>query len=281
MINFPSIITFRITSRCIHNCKYCYGPKNIKELKFPELKKIFDLFYKGNVKAVVLTGGEPLLRKDIIEIFRELKKYNLKIFLDTNGDLFFKYKNYIDKYVDVLGLPVDSSSKSHTYRNSKNFEIILKILNYYKKKKLKPILRIGTVITRENINDLKNIAKLLKNYKIDIWKIYQFIPIGTNAVLNKRELEINLINFKEETDYIKKKYSKYFKIIISKRGDRTNAYFMVNPDGTILMPREDLKTCEEVTIGNIFEEDIIDKWRKLINKKNYINNAKVTFNYKF
>lgn len=80
MGNFPEIINFRITSRCNHNCKYCYGPKNIKELSFPELKKIFNLFHKRGVKVAVLTGGEPLLREDIGEIFQELKKIISKYF---------------------------------------------------------------------------------------------------------------------------------------------------------------------------------------------------------
>lgn len=281
MINFPQIVTFRITSQCNHSCKYCYGPKNIRELNFSELKKIFNLFYKKGVRAVVLTGGEPLLREDIVKIFQELKKNNFKIFLDTNGDFFFKYKDYIDKYVDVLGLPIDYSSKSHTYRDSKNFENILKILNYYEEKRIKPTLRVGTVVTKENLNDLKNIAELLKNYKIDIWKLYQFMPSGTNAALNKRDLQINTISFKRKTDCIKEKYSKYFKIVISKISERSNAYFLIDPDGRVFMPISDLKTQRELTISNIFDKDIGDRWGKLVSKENYINNAKVTFNYKF
>jgi MoaA/NifB/PqqE/SkfB family radical SAM enzyme len=281
MLNFPEIITLRITSRCNHNCRYCYGPKNIRELKLSELRRIFNLFHKWGTKAIVLTGGEPLIREDIIEIFKELKKRNFKIFLDTNGDFVFKYKNYIDSYVDVLGLPLDFSSRKFAYRDSKNFDNVLKILDYYKKKKARPILRIGTVVTKENINDLEKIAKLLKNYNIDIWKIYQFIPIGTNAVLNKRDLEIDTISFKQRVDRIKKKYSKYFEIVGSKRGDRSKAYFMIDPDGTVFMPVISSKNCKEVVMGKVFDKDIIGKWKRLVSGKNYIKNIKATFHYEF
>ena len=77
---FPPLITFRITSRCNNDCKYCFGPRNIKEVDFLELKKLFRIFWLGGAKAILLTGGEPLIRKDFKRIIQELKKYNFKIF---------------------------------------------------------------------------------------------------------------------------------------------------------------------------------------------------------
>jgi len=44
------------------------------------------------------------------------------------------------------------------------------------------------------------------------------------------------------------------------------------------MPVDNLKICKEVKIGDIFDEEIFYKWRKLVSKNKYINNAKNTFN---
>lgn len=278
MSNFPEIVTFRITSRCNNNCKYCFAPKNIKEMGFSELKKLFYLFQKRGVKAVVLTGGEPLLRENISDIFKELKKCNIKIFLDTNGDLFFNYKDKIDKYVDVLGLPIDFPDSS--YRNKKNLNTIIKILNYYKNKNLnKPIIRIGTIVTKDNINKLISIGELLKNYPVDIWKIYEFTPQNINAIKNKLALAVSQKEF-EEAVRIKDKFLN-LKLVISKRKDRSYAYFFINPDGIVFMPIDDLNICKEKIIGNIFDEDIIERWEKEVSQDNYLNNAKETFNYNF
>lgn len=179
-------------------------------------------------------------------------------------------------------MPLDFSSKEcNLYRGSKNFVNVLRILNYYNNKQNRPLLRIGTVVTKENIKDLKNIAELLKNHKIDLWKIYQFTPIGINAVINKEDLEIDLATFKKETSLIKAKCSKYFKIVASERNDRASVYFLINPDGTVFIPTDNIEVCKEVVIGNIFNTDIISKWKNLISETNYINNIKVTFNYKF
>lgn len=277
---FPEIITFRITSRCKNDCKYCYGPpKNLEELNFQNLTKLFNLFHKNGVKAIILTGGEPLVREDFENILKDLEKRNFKIFLDTNGDLFFKYQNLISNYVDVIGLPIDFINKS--YRNTDNFNNVIKILNFFKKIRKRPIIRIGTVATKENIKDIERIGELIKNYPVDIWKIYEFIPQNFNAIKNRLALEISPEQFNTVTEKIKRDFSKFIKVVISKRKDRTNAYFFVASDGTVFMPVDDGDICREIKIGNVFEKDIIEKWEKLILRKNYIDNAKVTFNYKF
>ncbi len=275
---FPPLITFRITSRCNNDCKYCFGPRNIKEVDFLELKKLFRIFWLGGAKAILLTGGEPLIRKDFKRIIQELKKYNFKIFLDTNGDLFFKYKDLISKNVDVIGLPVDFINSS--YRNEKNFWAVLKILNFYKDKKNRPIIRIGTVVTKNNFKDLDKIGNLLRNYPVDIWKIYEFTIQSVNALKNRRSLQISKKEFNKATNDLKKGFSRFFKIVISERKDRNAAYFFINPDGNVFIPVDDLDICRQNKIGNIFDSDILDKWKKSVSKNNYNRNIKLTFNYK-
>jgi len=246
---------------------------------FKKEKEMFSLLHKGGVKAILLTGGEPLIRSDFGEILKELKKYNFKVFLDTNGDLFSKCRDLISKYVDVIGLPIDFPNRS--YRNKDNFNNVLEILSYYKNKQKRPVIRIGTVVTKDNFRKLNKIEELLKNYSVDIWKIYQFTPQSVNALENRLSLEITQKEFNEVTKEIKNGFSNFPKLIISGRKDRNAAYFFINPDGTVIVPIDDMNVCRENIVGNIFNEDILEKWEKLIHKEDYINNTKLTFNYKF
>lgn len=245
-------------------------------MSFSELKKLFRLFYSKGIKAIILTGGEPLLRDDFEEIINELRKYNFKIFLDTNGDFFFKYKDLISNNIDELALPIDFPNKS--YRNKNNLKTILAILNYFKKIKKHPAIRIGTVATKENIRVLDEVGELLKNYPVDIWKIYQFIPQNVNAVKNRNLLEISQKEFNMAGRRIKKIFSKFFKVVIYKRKEMNKAYFFVGSDGTVFMPVDDGDIFREKKIGNVFEGDIFEKWKELVSKRNYIDNIKATFN---
>jgi len=274
MKDFLKVATFRVTSRCNNNCKLCFASKNVEEMGFSELTRLFRLLYSKGIKAVLLTGGEPLLREDFKEIVGELKRYSFKIFLETNGDFFFKYKRLISDNIDELVMPVDFPDRS--YRNQGNLKAVLRALDYFKRDK-RPMIRIGTVATQENIKALSEIGELLKKYPVDIWKIYQFIPQNLNAVRNRHLLEVAQEDFDEATERLKKDFSKFFKVVVYKRKEMNKAYFFINPDGTVFMPVDDGDVFQEERIGNIFEEDIFDRWGKLVSKKNYTGNIKSTF----
>jgi len=280
-MNLPEIVYFKITSKCNHNCRYCYDVKNSVDLDFEGVKKIIVHLKKNCVKGVVLSGGEPLIREDASKIIEEIKKNGMNVYLDTNGDFFFRHKGAINKFVDVLGLPLDYSSEKLNYRSKENFGNVIKILDYYQSISKKPKLRIGTVITKENISDLSNIAEILKNYRINSWKIYQFIPIGPNAEANQKELEIETKSFEEATLPIKNNYSKYFKIILSKRKQRAAAYFFIDSNGSVFMPKDDPEQTGYIVLGSVFDPDTTKKWWGVANKKNYMENAEATLNYKF
>lgn len=276
----PEVATFRITTRCNNNCKHCFASKKTtREMDLEELKTLFKLFVLKGIRAVVLTGGEPLVRRDIPEILRELNSNKLQIFLDTNGDYFQQYKDEIVRHIEDLGFPIDFSDRS--YRNKNNLKSVLDALIYLKTIKKRPRIRIGTVLTKDNVRTLNNIGELLINYPIDTWKIFQFIPMNENAIKNRIHLEISEREFDEATQKIKEAYSEYFQIVISKRNRRSRGYFFIDSDGIIFMPVFSPTICKEVVIGNIFDDDIIEKWRLSAAKQNYINNAEITFQYNF
>lgn len=247
-------------------------------MNLPELKKLFKLLYERGVKAIVLSGGEPLIREDIEDIFKEIKKYGLNIYLDTNGDFFFKYKDAIDRHVDILGLPIDYPTREKAYRCPNNFDNVIKILDYYSTKiDNKPLIRVGTVVNKENIDYLDAIGNLLRKYKIDRWKIYQFLPLGPNGYSNRESLLIDNKTFSNKTEEIKKNYSNYFNIVLASRETRAKAYFFISSDGTLFMPIDDEVYHGDMELGNIFEPDALEKWQNQVNMHNYINNVKKTF----
>lgn len=90
-----------VTDRCDLRCVYCmkekmnFLPKN-EVLSLEEIERLCDNFIELGVEKIRLTGGEPLVRKDIITLIKNLNKKksttNLKeITLTTNGSLLKKY----------------------------------------------------------------------------------------------------------------------------------------------------------------------------------------------
>ena len=96
-----------VTDRCDLRCVYCmkekmnFLPKN-EVLSLEEIERLCDNFIELGVEKIRLTGGEPLVRKNIIHLIQNLNKKksstNLKeITLTTNGSLLKKYAKDLKK----------------------------------------------------------------------------------------------------------------------------------------------------------------------------------------
>ncbi len=81
-----------VTRRCNLNCVYCHGEGETgggDELSLEEIERICKAFYDLGVRKVKITGGEPLLRRDIVDIVANMPPFE-EISLVTNGTLLGK-----------------------------------------------------------------------------------------------------------------------------------------------------------------------------------------------
>jgi len=86
-----------VTDRCNFRCVYCmprvvYGPDHAflaraELLTFEEIERLARIFVGLGVRKLRLTGGEPLLRRDLPELIRRLAPLGVPIALTTNGSL--------------------------------------------------------------------------------------------------------------------------------------------------------------------------------------------------
>jgi len=86
-----------VTSKCNMNCIYCHneGMKNVGEdMSLDEIVEICKAFHSLGVEKVKITGGEPLVRRDIVEIVAEMPKFK-EISMVTNG-------YYLSKFAEEL-----------------------------------------------------------------------------------------------------------------------------------------------------------------------------------
>jgi MoaA/NifB/PqqE/SkfB family radical SAM enzyme len=85
--SIPSVLAISPTMRCNYNCKGCYsrGRPTDDELSTDELDALFSEAEELGIHSIVLTGGEPLLRDDILNLTAH--HHHLLFFLITNGSL--------------------------------------------------------------------------------------------------------------------------------------------------------------------------------------------------
>lgn len=87
--NVPEIITIGVTYRCQCSCVHCSSNvrsrKKSEELSTWEIKSIIDQSKRLGVVRVTFFGGEPLLRKDIIELVKYAHNAGMITRINTNG----------------------------------------------------------------------------------------------------------------------------------------------------------------------------------------------------
>ena len=94
-----------VTNKCNLHCKHCYWWKNYKkedELSIEEWEEVIEnTFIKNKIVNIALTGGEPLLRPDVIRLFNEM--LGNRFVIATNGTLPLRDFGQSAYYVSVDG----------------------------------------------------------------------------------------------------------------------------------------------------------------------------------
>lgn len=67
-----------ITNRCNLSCYYCHreGYSSNDEMNVDEIKTIVSAFKKLGIKKVKITGGEPLMRRDVTDIISSMPRFD-------------------------------------------------------------------------------------------------------------------------------------------------------------------------------------------------------------
>lgn len=137
-ILLPKEISIEITNKCNLNCKHCCIDANSRtdEMSTDEIYRSIRKIAKWNPDNVSISGGEPLVRRDIKEILIYLRKvYNGKITLSTNGLLIDKENiETLKKCVDYFEISLDGVDESSCskIRGEGVFEKVVETVHFLK-----------------------------------------------------------------------------------------------------------------------------------------------------
>ncbi|MCK5132532.1 MAG: radical SAM protein [Candidatus Sabulitectum sp.] len=107
-------LVLHVTLRCNLACSYCYSNKyrkteNVSELTDTQWKEIIDQAVVNGCKTVYITGGEPLLREDLLPVWSYAMEQGIYTKLLTNGTLITKnIAEQIKKSISELIISIDS-----------------------------------------------------------------------------------------------------------------------------------------------------------------------------
>ena len=172
---FDSIILiWNITNVCNLFCQHCYSASNsvrTGELSIEEIKKQIPYLKKANVRYIIISGGEPLLRDDLFDIAKLFKENGFITTLSTNGT-FIDESNIkqIKEYFSYVGISIDGDEDTHDrFRGMKGaFKKSINAIRLIRNVGIKVGMRF--TITSETYKSIPFIFKLAEDEKVN--KLY-------------------------------------------------------------------------------------------------------------
>ncbi len=144
-----------VTDNCNLRCKHCYhfhGKDDFEthELSIHAWKKRFDALYKSGIRHVLLVGGEPALRTDVLMLADRIFPF---VYLITNGTI-----KIPEEFNHRLFVSIDGSQKTNdSIRGEGAFSRAMK--NYSGDKRVV----INMTLMKDNYKELENVVKIARD----------------------------------------------------------------------------------------------------------------------
>jgi heme b synthase len=191
----PRIIAWEVTRSCNLNCVHCrassrFGPYH-HELDTREALGVLDQIRELGTPIIILTGGEPLLRKDIFELAGYGTQKGMRMVMGSNGTLITAgvARRIAEAGVKRVSISIDGATReSHdAFRKVVGaFDGAMRGISNLKEQGLE--FQINTTITRRNLSELEGILDLALRRGAVAHHIFLLVPTGRAREMVNQEL---------------------------------------------------------------------------------------------
>lgn len=280
------VLFFEVTKKCNAKCEHCGSRCDInepdgisKEMFINVLKDVKENI--GTNLMLNITGGEPLIRRDLFDIMNYANKLGFSWGMVTNGTLINDNVIYNMKRtgMSTISISLDGMKEVHeSFRKLPNgsFDKIIENIIKLKESKFLEHIQVTFIASKKNIYELPSLYRMLSNIGIDSLRISSIDPIGRakdnmDLMLDKNDFEY-LINFIKQSNKNKElkciwSCSHYFGN--TDFPDDTGRYFSCNTGKSVasILSNGDIFVCPnvpripELIQGNIYSDKFSEVWK--------------------
>lgn len=187
------VVIWNLVRRCNLACRHCYSISADRdfpgELSTSEIYAVMDDLRVFGVPVLILSGGEPLLRPDLLDIARRAKDMGFYVGLSTNGTLIDKQNasRIAETGFDYVGVSLDGIQEIHDRfrRKAGAFDASLSAIRLCQDRGIKVGIRF--TLTQDNARDLPRLLELMENEGIDKFYLSHLNYAGRGNVNRKRD----------------------------------------------------------------------------------------------
>jgi GTP 3',8-cyclase len=182
-----------LTERCNLRCFYCMpvdgvnAKDKIEYMSREEIFQIAQIFVSKGIKKIRLTGGEPLARKDVGDILKDLSKLPVELAITTNGILVDRYITLFKELgITKINISLDTLDKDKNLLITKRnyFDKVVANINLLCQENISPKINV-VVMKGVNSDQIIPFVELSARQDIDV-RFIEFMPFNGNLwELNK------------------------------------------------------------------------------------------------
>lgn len=275
------IISWNATNQCNMYCAHCYrdaGQKAEEELNTLEAKKLLEEIARAGFKIMIFSGGEPLMRPDIVELVQHAANLGLRPVFGSNGTLLTKDLARALKKAGTMGMGISLDStdpakhdKLRVYPGG--WEQALRGMAYCREAGLP--FQIHTTVMEWNQAEIEAITDLAVELGAVAHHIFFLVPTGRavnieEESLRAREYEELLERILEKQKQVpielKPTCAPQFMRIARQKGlkMRFSKGCLAGTSYCIISPKGDVQPCAYLNIlaGNVRETPFDQIWRE-------------------
>ena len=277
-----------LTSSCNLKCQHCgssCGPRKQDGVPLEMLDIIlseiaYDPEYKENKPFIVLTGGEPMLRPDFVDVIHMIHDKGFNWGMTTNGTLMTKElaQKCREAGMYSVAISLDDLPEYHdAFRQVPGaYEKAVRGLETIIAEQACKNIVVTTVLTHQSISRLDAIFDVVNQFEIDAWRVVGIEPIG--RALTHPEMLFTAEDYHTLFEFIRNKrmqnipveYSCPHYLGLDYERDLRNWFFkcIAGIEVASIMSNGDIGACLDIertkqTIqGNVYRDDLLKVWRK-------------------
>jgi MoaA/NifB/PqqE/SkfB family radical SAM enzyme len=259
-----------MTSHCNLSCDFCYGPVPGKD-PVERRQDIFQALADSSARAVTFCGGEPLLIRKIGEYAAALGQRGKSTVLNTNGELLRRRLDQGLRLADftMVGISIEGSTPEvhRAMRGAKaDFDEVIEAARLVAKEP-DVSLKLATVVSGVNRDDLPALARTVRDLGPDIWRLYQYSSRGDQNFGQQRHRLAD-----DEFHRLAKNATDEAAPVLTAPSTEaeTAGCLIVDPAGNVIQPVGDTY----VRRGNCLEEPLDRIWAEIPARSAIINNKR-------
>ncbi len=190
------VVVWNATKTCNLECAHCYADAEIKrfagELSTEEAQRMIEDLSSMNIPALLISGGEPLVRPDILDLADYASSLGIRVTFSTNGTLIDGKKAARLKKIGVtyVGISIDGKEERHDrFRGRQGaFHDAIRGIRNCRDAGIRVGIRF--TVTQENLDELDDVLKIVEKEGIGRLCIYHLVYAGRGAYLSGIDLSV-------------------------------------------------------------------------------------------